>query len=223
MGIPIDITGQRFERLVAVERHHQGIQGRWHWLCKCDCGNSVVVLGTQLRNGNTKSCGCLKSDVVIQRNKDSSTHNLSKHPAYNIHNNMIDRCYNPKNIGYHNYGGRGIKVCEEWKDITTFCCWMTDNNYVKGLSIERKNNNGNYEPLNCILIPKENQSKNRRSNYAIAYKGETHTIAELSRITGINEFTLYDRLDNGWSEEETVSTLPRTSKRKPNKNKKKGV
>jgi hypothetical protein len=214
MGIPIDIKGQRFGRLVAMEKHHQGIQGRWYWLCKCNCGNSVVVLGTQLRNGNTKSCGCLKSEAVIQRNKDNSTHNLSKHPAYNIHSNMINRCYDTNNPRYKDYGGRGIAVCEEWKDITTFCNWMMNNNYVKGLSIERIDNNGNYEPSNCILIPLENQSKNRRSNHSITYNGSSNTIAEWSRITGINMYTLFDRLYRGWTDEEIVATPVGVNKEK---------
>lgn len=214
MGIPLDITGQRFGKLIAIERHHKDTRKRWYWLCKCDCGGTLISKVAPLRSGNTKSCGCLKVEVAIQRNKDNAIHNLSKHPAYNIHSGMMDRCYNPKQNQYKNYGGRGISVCDDWKDITTFCNWMTDNNYIKGLSIERIDNNGNYEPSNCVLIPVENQPKNRRSNHSISYNGNSNTVAEWSRITGINMYTLFDRLYRGWTDEEIVATPVGVSRKK---------
>jgi hypothetical protein len=206
MGIPIDITGQRFGRLVAVERHHQGIQGRWHWLCKCDCGNSVVVLGTQLRNRNTKSCGCLKSEIIARRNKDNSTHNLSKHLLYTVHRNMMQRCYNNSNTSYIDYGGRGITVYQEWHDLPSFYTWALTSGYEEHLTIERIDNDGDYCPENCKWSTFKEQANNKRNNRYITFNGETKSLAEWSDATGINYGTLKDRLNKGWTIEEALTT-----------------
>lgn len=124
-----------------------------------------------------------------------STHCLSYHPLYKTWNKIKDRCYNPKSHDYKDYGARGISICDEWKkDFVEFFNWSLKHGWEKGLTIERKNYNGNYDPENCEWIPMNQQSKNRRTCIFITYKGETHTISEWSRITGIARKTLELRL-----------------------------
>jgi hypothetical protein len=206
MGIPIDITGQRFGKLTAIKEHHQGIQGRWHWLCKCDCGNKVIILGINLRNGNTKSCGCLKSEITAKRNKDNSTHNLSKHTLYIVHRNMMQRCYNNSNTRYLDYGGRGITVYQEWHDLPSFYTWALTSGYEEHLTIDRIDNNGNYCPENCRWVTQQENQNNKRTNKYITYNGRVHTISEWSRILKIAYCTLYYRLSSNWTIEEALTT-----------------
>lgn len=124
-----------------------------------------------------------------------STHCLSSHPLYKTWNRIKNRCYCPTSADYKDYGARGISVCDEWKDdFVEFLYWSLKNGWQKGLTIERKDFNGNYEPDNCEWIPMNQQSKNRRTCNFVTYKGEIHTIAEWSRITGIARKTLELRL-----------------------------
>lgn len=124
-----------------------------------------------------------------------STHRLSSHPLYKTWNRIKNRCYCKTSYDYKDYGAKGISMCDEWKDdFLKFFYWSIHNGWKKGLSIERKNVYGNYEPSNCEWIPMSQQSKNRRICRMITYKGETHTISEWSRITGISRKTLELRL-----------------------------
>ena len=124
-----------------------------------------------------------------------STHCLSKHPLYSTWKYIKNRCYNQNSQDYKDYGGRGIVMCDKWKnDFVEFLYWSLKNGWEKGLTIERKDFNGNYEPSNCEWIPMNQQGKNRRTCRLITYKGETHTIAEWSRIKGIPRETLGLRL-----------------------------
>jgi hypothetical protein len=124
-----------------------------------------------------------------------TVHGLRNHPLYRTWQNIKSRCYNPNCKDYKYYGERGIRVCEEWeKDFVEFLYWALKHGWEKGLTIERKDFNKGYSPNNCIWIPMKEQSKNRRSVNNITYKGETHNIAEWSRITGIARKTLELRL-----------------------------
>lgn len=123
------------------------------------------------------------------------THCLSKHPLYNTWIGIKVRCYNKNSVDYKDYGNRGIVMCDKWKnDFKKFYDWAISNGWEKGLTIERKDFNGNYEPNNCEWIPMYQQSKNRRSCKKVTYKGETHTISEWSRIKNISRKTLERRL-----------------------------
>ena len=195
----IDLTGRRFGRLVVVERAENSADGRARWLCRCDCGQSKTVLGEHLKKGRTKSCGCAKSESSSKRFKKHGGRNSK---LYRNWSNMKDRCNNPDCKAYRDYGGRGIKVCEEWTDdFSAFQKWALANGYKEGLTIDRKDNNKGYSPDNCRWTDRKIQGNNKRNCRYITYKGQRKTVAEWSEITGIPHETLLYRLNHGWETE----------------------
>ena len=162
----IDIKGQRFGRLIVLYRTDiQTKHRQWKWMCRCDCGVEKPVTSQDLRRGDTLSCGCLNREINSKRSKGNQygkIHGLSYHPLRSIRKSMIHRCYNENNPYYKNYGGRGIKVCEEWlNDLLAFFEWAIRNGWKKGLSIDRIDNDGDYTPENCQFITiSENSRKN---------------------------------------------------------------
>jgi hypothetical protein len=170
MPAAIDITGQRFGRLVALALHSKGQRNPQRhplWLCVCDCGQQTIVIVGSLRTGNTRSCGCLQRDVSRQLAKTliRVTHGQSRNrrqtAVLQCWNNMMQRCFNSKCKDFKRYGGRGIKVCERWRSFTNFFADMGP--MPDGYSIERIDVNGDYEPVNCKWIPLGEQWKNKRS------------------------------------------------------------
>lgn len=138
----MNITGQKFNLLTALECTEEKQRGCYLWKCKCDCGNYYITTATNIKRERVKSCGCLQNN-----------HGLKNHPLYSVWKDMKRRCHNPRRRKYPVYGGRGIIVCDEWKDnFKTFYDWAMNNGYKKGLSIDRIDNDGNYEPSNCQWI-----------------------------------------------------------------------
>lgn len=159
--IPV-LVGERFGRLVTVAYAGKGKDSRHQFLCRCDCGNETIVLEKHLRNGNTKSCGCLKKDVWREENV---THGLSKTRIYRVWATMKDRCFRPNSQKFKDYGNRGITVCDEWKDsFEAFYGYVSKLPHYgeEGYSLDRINNDGNYEPGNVRWATAETQSNNRR-------------------------------------------------------------
>lgn len=153
----IDITGQRFGRLIVIERDRT--KKATYWNCLCECGNKISVMGKYLRNGKTTSCGCYHKEMLSQRSK---THGLTGKRLYRIWANMKNRCLN-KNVNcFPYYGGRGIAICDEWLQFDNFMKWSLSNGYDEKLTLDRINNNGNYEPLNCRWVTMKEQCQNRR-------------------------------------------------------------
>ena len=198
----IDLTGQRFGLLTVLKRHgHSGNEVTW--LCKCDCGKESVVMGEALRRGKTKSCGCLRRLHIVEAN---TKHGLVHTPLYRIWSNAKSRCFDVNCKSYKNYGGRGITVCDEWKDdFQAFYDWAMANGYKEGLSIDRIDNNGNYEPSNCRWTTVKEQSNNRRNNRYLEFRGEKKTASQWAELLGIKTSTIYSRLKYGWSVEETLT------------------
>ena len=193
----IDLTGSKFNRLSVLGFAGRDSGGRSLWHCLCECGNEIIVEGYSLKSGGTKSCGCWNRDRIANLNK---THGLSHgdEKLYPVWKSMKARCNNPNNVAYKNYGGRGIKVCDEWEhDFQAFYEWALENGYDPSLSIDRINNDDGYNPYNCKWSTALEQSNNRRSCYHITYAGETHTISEWSRILGIRYDTLRVRIHRG--------------------------
>ena len=157
----IDLIGQKFGRLVVLEDVGENKHKQVIWKCQCQCeeGNIVTVRGNSLRSGNTKSCGCFNKEKAQEK---ATKHGQSKSPIYRIWHSMLNRCYNPNNSSYHNYGGRGIKVCEKWWNFETF--YEDIGKYrPEGKSIERISNDSHYEINNCKWATVEEQSQNRRA------------------------------------------------------------
>lgn len=187
-----NIAGERYGKLVAINpiKNKKTKKGSYYWLCKCDCGNYKEIAQNNLHSGHTRSCGCLLGD------KHNNVRNKNKR-IYNIYLNMIARCYNKNNISYKNYGAKGITICDEWKEnCEAFYIWSIENGYQDNLTIDRINVNGNYEPSNCRWATRLQQANNTTQNRFITYKGETHTLAEWSRILGIYQQKLRYRIDN---------------------------
>lgn len=155
----IDLTGKRFGRLTVIERYGT-VDGHAAWKCKCDCGNKTVVNGKWLRAGKTTSCGCYHKELLAKRSK---THGMTKTRLYSIWHDMKNRCFYQKDKSFEDYGGRGITVCEEWKNsFESFRDWSLLNGYSDNLTIDRINNDGNYDPSNCRWVTMKEQCSNRR-------------------------------------------------------------
>lgn len=185
-----DLTGKKFGKLTVIKKVGVSKEQQSKWLCKCDCGNEVVVSRTNLSINKTKtvSCGCWRKSLITK-------HNKYKTNIYNVYVSMKQRCYNSNNPAYKYYGARGINVCNEWlDDFMNFYNWAINNGYKENLSIDRINNNGNYEPNNCRWINSQEQMNNTRRNHYITYKNETHTIAEWARILNKDYNNLYKKL-----------------------------
>ena len=197
-----DLTGHRFGNLVV--REYVGSPGkRSLWLCDCDCGKTSLVRSGPLTTGNSTTCGC-------DRSRSRITHGASKAktPEYKIWSSMHDRCLNPKYRSYHRYGGRGISICERWRGkgkFKNFFANMGPRPSAKH-SIDRIDNNGNYEPSNCRWATKTQQCRNTRQNKFLTINCCTLTIAEWAEKLKVNQSTIRFRLSSGWTAEEAVLT-----------------
>lgn len=169
MGRLIDLTGKRYGRLVVLERCETVKHGdHVKWLCQCDCGNMAKVRSNSLRFGNTLSCGCLKIDHAMKHVEEHTKHGLSGERLYAVWKSLVSRCTNPNNERYKDYGGRGITVCKQWlHDYESFRKWAFETGYDTAAkrnvcTIDRINNEGNYEPSNCRWVDMKVQCANRR-------------------------------------------------------------
>lgn len=211
MGILNDLTGKRFGRLTVIELDPVRKGRKLYWVCKCDCGNTKSIRSDALLSGITKSCGCYNLECISIR---ATKHGLSKHPLFKEWTGIKQRCYNPNERYYYNYGGRGITVCDEWlHSPENFINWCLSHGYQKGLTLDRIDNNKGYSPDNCRWTTRKIQANNTRRNRYITYNGETHTVPEWAEILNLKYDVLIHRLAHGWSVEKAIETPFRTFER----------
>lgn len=204
-----DLSGQRFGKLTAIKPVGRNKHGNYFWLCKCDCGNEKTVRSSSLLSGYTRSCGCLATSARTENIKKANGfyHGHNKKRLHRIYLCMIYRCTNPKSKDFKYYGDRGITVCEEWKNsYESFEKWAFENGYAENLTLDRKDTNGNYEPSNCRWATMLEQSNNKRCNIIITFNGETHTLKEWAKISGVNYYTMHKRYKAGKSPAEILKT-----------------
>jgi hypothetical protein len=202
-----DRTGEKYGRLTVIKYSHKAGRCSHYWVCKCDCGNTTTVQYSNLKSGNVVSCRCLNKEITSARSK---THGLTKHECMPIYRSMIRRCTNPVDSRYIDYGGRGIRVCEEWLNPTVFIDWCTKNGYQKGLEIDRIINSGNYEPSNCRFVTRKENARNRRSNVVLEYNGTRKILVEWCEELGLNYDLTQSRLKSyGWTVERAFNTKVR--------------
>lgn len=274
IGKIIDITGERYGKLIVIGLANVRKHGKTAWICNCDCGlKNIVATTTALKSGNTKSCGCLRKEekiakptidlvgqqfselTVIKFDQELSTnkkenywickcncgneeffsvsghklrsgkkqrcqlctnkkisesqkqHGMKYTKIYSLWNSMKQRCDYPKTNGYDNYGGRGIKVCEDWKNsFVEFYEWSLNHGYIEGLSIDRIDNYGNYEPNNCRWVTNKEQMRNMRNTIYVIYKGTEYVLLDLLEEIGrVEEYDkIRSRIKRGWSIEESL-------------------
>ena len=208
--------GDRYGRFTIV-REVESVNYKRRFLCRCDCGNEKIVKLGDMKFGGTISCGCYCREnnrkLISER---STTHGLSHTPLYKVWLGMKSRCYNPNATPYKNYGGRGITVCEEWLEHEPFYKWGMANGYESGLTIERINNDGNYEPGNCKWATYREQANNNRRNTKVQIGDRTESLTTWLRLLGLSSSTIYKRLNKGWSAEKalTVPVRPKASAKK---------
>lgn len=204
MGKIENLSGKKYGLLSVIERAANDAWANTQWLCKCECGKTTIVRADSLKNGKTKSCGCILSKTTKKR---FTIHGMYASRIYNCWKAMKHRCYLKSNAKYALYGARGIIVCEEWKNnFKAFYDWAITNGYSDNLTLDRIDSNGNYEPSNCRWATSIEQNNNTKRNHFVTYNNQTRTIAEWARLLNMNYSTLMARLCKGWSIEKAITT-----------------
>ena len=196
MGKRVDLTGQKFGRLTVLEFAGHNKHGSALWKCRCDCGNYKIAATKLLRDGHTSSCGCYRKEVSKRLN---TIHGIRYTRINRIYSSMKQRCYNPKCDEYYSYGGRGISVCQEWKDsVVSFAEWAYQNGYSDNLTLDRINVNGNYEPSNCRWVSIKVQANNKTNNVYHTINGIAKTLPDWCDYYGVPYKIVKGRIDRGW-------------------------
>lgn len=212
-----DLSGVRFGRLTVLHRGdgYEDSQGktRFKWVCRCDCGAITEVRPDKLTSGATQSCGCYQRDVATETGYKSRKHgcagDTTRERLYVIWSSMKERCLNPNDDAYEDYGGRGVELCRPWHSFESFLDWATHSGYQKNLTIDRINVHGDYTPGNCRWATMKEQANNKRTNRLISNGTTVHTLSQWSELTGIPAGTIAARLDHGWDTYKALTTPSR--------------
>ena len=211
-----NLSGQRFGRLLVIERMQNNKHGKSQWRCRCDCGNEVVVVAGNLLSGNTTSCGCYRSELTAKKNKLNATHRKSNTRIYQIWTNMRRRCNSPTCDAYPLYGGRGITVCDTWgKDFTAFQDWALSHGYRENLTIDRIDNDKGYSPENCRWATVKEQNNNRSSNIFCEIDGMRKTLSQWAEYADLPKYTIYDRWHRGVQGHDLIGPIEKQGERLP--------
>lgn len=208
-----DLTGCKFGRWTVLEFSHfyESVNSgkKPMWKCRCDCGNEKIIRESSLKNGDSKSCGCLLKEISSNLH---STHHGTNTRLFAVWDSMKRRCENPNDKAYHNYGGRGIKVCDEWKDFAVFRDWAMSTGYNEDAkrgecTLERIDSNGMYSPDNCKWCSMKEQSRNKRNTIYVEYNGTTKSLVEWAEITGVKYQAIWRRYNRGLPVEKILKEL----------------
>ena len=204
-----DLSGHRFGRLSPIKRVKAlpPPSRSMVWYCQCDCGNRCLVPTSSLTSGNTRSCGCLRLELITR-------HGLAAHPLRRTWAAMISRCHDPEHPQFSHYGGRGIQVCDEWQGEAGLARFLSDmGERPPGLTIDRIDNDGPYTKDNCRWATYTTQLRNRRFNHLITHNGKTACISEWAETLGISHSSLSWRLmHSGMPLDKALSPGPQRSK-----------
>lgn len=205
MAPVINIAGQRFGRLVVLGREGRDKRNQATWRCQCDCGGTLIANTRALRSGNTRSCGCLHKEITRARlltHGEGRTWAIT--PEYRSWRSMITRCYNSNLPSYKNYGARGISVCGRWRN--SYEAFLQDMGRRPTLkhTLDRIDNDGNYEPSNCRWATRTGQVRNRRDTRRVVVNGISLSLAQACEERGLPYDTVHDRLERGWSVERAL-------------------
>jgi hypothetical protein len=185
-----ELIGIKFNRLTVLKKSENKIHNRLSVDCKCDCGNLFSATINSLKTGNTKSCGCIRIEKPNQLK-----HGLRSHKLFNVYSNIKQRCYNGNSKNFNNYGGRGITICDEWKNsFINFYNWCINNGWNADLEIDRMDNNGNYSPNNCRCVSRVINVRNRRNTLKIIFNNQEKSLSEWADIIGVSYSTLSQRI-----------------------------
>jgi hypothetical protein len=203
MPAPIDITGQKFGRLTAIEVTRE--PGHRAWMCRCDCGGETIVRAALLTTGHSRSCGCQRKDTLRRmKTIHGGASRGRKARLWRIWAQMRDRCRNHNRPDSPRYADRGIRVCDEWLDFIAFREWADGNGYDDTLTIERIDNDGNYEPSNCRWAKRVEQTRNRSNTAFLMFRGEQISVAAAIELCGLPATTVRARLSRGWTPERAL-------------------
>lgn len=210
-----DYTGRKIEKLTFIKRLENSPKNHVQWLCKCDCGNERIVNTAEMSYKSMQFC-C--NECKVQRKKSIhvngkpyNLHGMKNTPLYKIWASMKIRCQNEGASRYERYGGRGITICNEWineNGFMNFYNWAMASGYEEGLTLDRINVDGNYEPSNCRWVTMREQQNNRSNNLLLTYNGKTKTASQWEDETGIKQGTISARIRNGWSVERALTEKP---------------
>ena len=192
------ISLNRIERQEYKSKGTTKYKNKYFVNCICDCGKETAKSLSSIRQGSTRSCGCLS-------NENKTSHGMNDTKLNGVWRDMKYRCSNPNSKYFKNYGGRGIRVCSEWNEFEEFYKWSVNNGYKEGLSIDRINSNGNYAPSNCRWVDMKTQQRNRGNNRKVEYDNKNLCLTEWAEITGLHPKTIAYRLNNGWSVEDALT------------------
>lgn len=202
----IDYTGQKIGKLTVVERVDGKKYSNARWLCQCECGNHVIVPSNEIK----KRYACPKCNRTTSSEK-LKRHGETRTRLFRTWTHMRQRCINPNDRAYSRYGGRGISVCDEWQKYENFRDWALSHGYDSALTLDRIDNNGNYEPLNCRWATNKEQCNNRRTNRIVTIDGITKNLKQWADFLGIPSYVIRTRLHRGYGEQEAITTPVRTN------------
>ncbi|MBR6551974.1 MAG: hypothetical protein IKT89_03940 [Clostridia bacterium] len=194
-----NLIGKIFGELTVIKRVENDKNNRTQWLCKCSCGREKIIRGSSLTSGNSKTCGC--------QSGKKKTQELYGSRLYRVWANIKSRCTNPNYPRFKDYGGRGIALCESWLIFENFKCWALSNGYTDKLTIDRIDNNGNYEPNNCRWVTQKINNTNKRNNLIFTYKNKSMCLKKWAEELNIDYILLYNRvLRRNWDFEKAITT-----------------